>query len=100
MSESQINRVYCREHLDSIAHLQAFQARYGAIIEKDSQKKLHKLDYGKIVGIRSLLQHIGLTVLKWCQPSDLEYQLAEQIIPFPIDQRYGQDEMDYILTLI
>jgi hypothetical protein len=39
-------------------------------------------------------------VLKWCQPTDLEYQLTEQIIPLPIDQRYGQAEMDYILTLI
>jgi hypothetical protein len=39
-------------------------------------------------------------VLKWCQPTDLEYQLTNQIIPLPIDQRYGQAEMDYILTLI
>jgi hypothetical protein len=39
-------------------------------------------------------------VLEWCKPTDLEYQLTEQIIPLPIDQRYGQEEMDYILTLI
>jgi hypothetical protein len=39
-------------------------------------------------------------VLAWCQPADLEYQLTEQIIPLPIDQRYGQEEMDYILRLI
>jgi hypothetical protein len=39
-------------------------------------------------------------VQQWCKPSDLEYQLTEQIVPLPIDQRYGQDEMDYILTLI
>jgi hypothetical protein len=39
-------------------------------------------------------------VPQWCESKDLEYQLTEQIIPLPIDQRYGQDEMDYILYII
>lgn len=39
-------------------------------------------------------------VLQWCSPSELEYQLTQQIIPLPIDQRYGEEEMKYILSLI
>ena len=39
-------------------------------------------------------------VLEWCSPSDIDYQLAESIIPLPIDQRYGKDEMDFIVNLI
>lgn len=39
-------------------------------------------------------------VLQSCQPESLEYQLAENLIPLPIDQRYGKEEMNRILELI
>jgi len=35
-------------------------------------------------------------VFEWCKPDDLEYQLAENIVCIPIDQRYGEKEMEYI----
>lgn len=42
-------------------------------------------------------------VLKMCDNSMLEYQMAQNILPLPIDQRYGEKEMcymaDYIRTL-
>lgn len=39
-------------------------------------------------------------VLEWCKPFDVEYKLADHIIAIPIDQRYGTEEMDYILKII
>ena len=36
----------------------------------------------------------------WCKPEDPEYDMAEQIIPLPIDQRYGDKEMEYIIDII
>lgn len=39
-------------------------------------------------------------ILKWCTPETLEYQLAKNIIPLPIDQRYGENDMKKILNII
>ena len=39
-------------------------------------------------------------VLEWCKKEDIEYQLAENIVCLPIDQRYGEDEMNHILDII
>jgi hypothetical protein len=39
-------------------------------------------------------------VLKWCEETELEYSLAEDIIPLPIDQRYDKDDMNRILKVI
>ena len=39
-------------------------------------------------------------VFDWCKPSDIEYQLAGDVVCLPIDQRYGEEEMNYIINLI
>lgn len=39
-------------------------------------------------------------VLEWCQPRDWEYQLAENLVCLPIDQRYDEEDMQHILHLI
>ena len=39
-------------------------------------------------------------VEKWCNEHDLEVKYMNQILPLPIDQRYGQNEMDRIVKLI
>jgi len=39
-------------------------------------------------------------VLEWCKKGDVEYDLVKQIIPLPIDQRYGVEEMNRILEVI
>ena len=39
-------------------------------------------------------------VLEWTQPDDFEYQLAQQMQPLPIDQRYGEEEMNRIIKII
>lgn len=39
-------------------------------------------------------------VFKWTNEEDLEYNFAQNIIPIPIDQRYGKDQMNIIINLI
>ena len=39
-------------------------------------------------------------VLDWCEERDLEYKLASQIIPLPIDQRYARMDMEKIINII
>lgn len=39
-------------------------------------------------------------VEKWCNEHDLEVKYMNQLFPLPIDQRYGQNEMDRIVKLI
>lgn len=39
-------------------------------------------------------------VLEWCKPDNFEYKLAENLVCIPIDQRYGNEEMDYIVDLV
>ena len=39
-------------------------------------------------------------VLTGCAANTWEYQLAQNILPLPVDQRYGQAEMEYMLQKI
>lgn len=37
-------------------------------------------------------------VFEWCRSKDLEYNLANNLLPLPIDQRYGKEELCYIVS--
>ena len=39
-------------------------------------------------------------VFSWCEAEETEYRLAENILPLPIDQRYGPEDMQRILDEI
>lgn len=39
-------------------------------------------------------------VLEWCKSEDIEFQLANKIIAIPIDQRYGTEDMRYLIKMI
>ena len=39
-------------------------------------------------------------VLEWSAPSDTEYKLTQNLLPLPIDQRYGEEDMKRIIQLI
>lgn len=39
-------------------------------------------------------------VLKWSTKDDVEYAMALQMMPLPIDQRYGEEEMNRIISII
>lgn len=59
------------------------------------------------VGIRSLLQKEKIyiptlwpTVFKICNEDDIEYSMAKNILPLPIDQRYDKVEMKILVNAI
>lgn len=39
-------------------------------------------------------------VVEWCMDDSLEYKFAKNLVPLPIDQRYGTDEIDRIIDVI
>ena len=39
-------------------------------------------------------------VLEWAKPDDIDYRLAYQMQPLPIDQRNGEEEMKRIISII
>ena len=39
-------------------------------------------------------------IMEWCGEGETEYNLAKNLLPLPIDQRYGIDEMKKILEII
>lgn len=39
-------------------------------------------------------------VLRWCNENSQEYLFASNLIPLPIDQRYGYEELGYIIKVI
>jgi len=39
-------------------------------------------------------------VLGWCEENCTDHQLTKQLIPLPIDQRYGEDEIKRIIEMI
>ena len=39
-------------------------------------------------------------VFEVCTDSELEYNMAKNILPLPVDQRYGEEEMDFIVNAI
>ena len=40
------------------------------------------------------------SVLEYTTPDDIDYLLAYQMLPLPIDQRYGEEEKNYIIKII
>ena len=39
-------------------------------------------------------------VLEECEPGTLEYKFAADILPIPVDQRYGVEDMEYLVNVI
>lgn len=63
--------------------------------------------YSKKDGLRQYLikNHIYVAkywpnVTEWVDKDSIEYDLAEHLIPLPIDQRYGEEEMKFIIEKI
>lgn len=54
----------------------------------------------KLIGNKIFVARYWPNVLEWAKPDDIDYMLAYQMQPLPIDQRYGKDEMGWIIKLI
>ncbi len=62
--------------------------RNGAEIRKALQKK------------KIYIPTLWSDVFDVCNKTDLEYDMAENILPLPVDQRYGKEDIDYITNTI
>ena len=54
----------------------------------------------KLIDNKVFVARYWPNVLQWTSADELEYRLALQIQPLPIDQRYGVDDMDWIIKTI
>lgn len=94
----QENYEYLHRHLSRINLLRLSAAQgafmYPLLLENGAQIRT-RLQQQKIY-IPTLWPY----VLVQCAPNDTEYRLAERILPLPIDQRYGNDQMQTIMQAV
>ena len=55
---------------------------------------------GQLIKNQVFVARYWPNVLEWCDEDELEYKLATQIIPLPIDQRYGKIEIEKIIDIL
>lgn len=87
------NYMYLHEKLSFINQLQLKPAAfmYPLMIENGAAVR-KRLQSEKIY-----IPTLWPTVFEVADENSLEYKMAENILPLPIDQRYGIDEMEYIV---
>ena len=54
----------------------------------------------KLIDNKVFVAQYWPNVLDWCKPCDEEYRLCQHLLPLPIDQRYGKEDMERIVKLI
>lgn len=54
----------------------------------------------KLIYNRIFVAKYWPNVIEWTHPEDLEFQMAQNILPLPIDQRYDVADMDSIIHII
>ena len=54
----------------------------------------------KLIANKVFVARYWPNVLDWTEKSSIEYQLTEQMQPLPIDQRYGEEDMNRIIELV
>lgn len=54
----------------------------------------------KLIENKIFIARYWPNVLEWAKPDDIDYLLAYQMQPLPVDQRYGKDEMNKIIKIV
>lgn len=54
----------------------------------------------KLIANKVFVATYWLNVFEWCDKESTEYELANNLITLPIDQRYGKEDMRRILSII
>lgn len=75
-------------NLTTATFMYPFMVENGAIIRKRLQLK------------KIYIPTLWPTVLDLVSPNTIEYKMAVNILPLPIDQRYGAEDMDYMTDII
>lgn len=55
---------------------------------------------GRLIQNKVFVARYWPNVLEWCRKDEFEFKLVHHIIPLPIDQRYGEIEMNKIVEFI
>jgi hypothetical protein len=66
---------------------------YPYLVENDALRP-------RLIERRVFVPQYWPNVLDWSEDTDLEHQLAANLLPLPIDQRYGRPEMERILGVL
>ena len=92
------NFSYLQEHLRSINQLKLCLPdgpyMYPLLV-KNGAKIRNKLQEKKIY-----IPTLWPNVLNDCSPASLEYHYAADVLPIPVDQRYGIDDMKYLVEIV
>lgn len=70
------------------AFMYPFYVKNGAEIKKKLQQ------------IKIFIPTLWPSVFEWCKEDELEYDMAKNILPIPVDQRYDLEDMKYIVESI
>lgn len=54
----------------------------------------------RLIGNKIYVAQYWPNVLQWCSPADTEHGLTQCLLPLPIDQRYGEQDMNRIIQTI
>ena len=54
----------------------------------------------KLIANKIFVARYWPNVLDWTEKGSVEYLLTEQMLPLPIDQRYDEEDMKYIINII
>lgn len=92
------NYMYLRDALDRLNELHLNKTpgtfMYPLFIENGAEIRKH-LQEKKIY-----IPTLWPDVFDWCNEDEVEYKMAQNILPLPIDQRYGLSDMSYIISSI
>lgn len=55
---------------------------------------------GRLISNRVFCARYWPNVLEWCRPCDVEYDLANNLVAVPCDQRYCAEDMERIIEII
>lgn len=92
---TRLHQILDRTNLLSIPSVERFACPmvYPYFIEDSSLKQ-------RLIANKVFVATYWPNVLEWCKTRDLEYQLANNILALPIDQRYKEEEMNKILAIL
>ena len=90
------NFSFLHNHLKGLNKLHLVTASFMYPFMIDNGREIRK----QLQAERIYIPTLWPTVFELTKPDDLEYKMAENILPLPIDQRYGPEEMAYIIQRI
>lgn len=84
---SKFNELIFKTDVESVPMVYPFMINQNDLKQKLIDNKIYVATYWS-------------NVLEWCNIEDIEYKLTIGILPLPIDQRYGEKEMNRIIKIL